>query len=228
VRALVLLLLAMFPGAAAAWPVDVQLDLEAGLEKFERPQAIDWVEVEDPKIATAEVMESGELLFTGVAPGRTVALLYAEGKLAAWRIRVWAKGARPRAESSNADLTTAARKACPKLELSPSEVKGLVFDERCRQALLALFKTEAYLARQVELTFELAALQGQLASIQAALPAGVTPAYFGAGLQLKGTAPTEVHRKALWEVFRRSAGRVALDDQISSPPAEDAGTTEKP
>ena len=48
-----------------AWPVDMIHDVEPGREKFVKLGAIDWAESEDPSIATAEVMESGELLLTG-------------------------------------------------------------------------------------------------------------------------------------------------------------------
>ena len=46
-------------GAAAhAWPVDVAITVPAGDIHFERPAAIDWAEIEDPKVATLEVLHS--------------------------------------------------------------------------------------------------------------------------------------------------------------------------
>ena len=54
--------------------------LEPGKERFHKLCVVDWVEVEDPSIATAEVLPgSNELLLTGHKPGRTLLLLYARG-----------------------------------------------------------------------------------------------------------------------------------------------------
>ncbi len=221
------------PGPALAWPVDAAFDVVAGAERFARPGTLDWVEVEDPKVATAEVLESGELLLSGVAPGRTLALLHAEGQFVVWRLRVAAKGEKPKPVAGEAAMASA-RKACPGLEAKAgageAQLAGSIGDERCRQALLAVLETDAFLARELDLTFAMSALQGQLLSLQAGL-AGVglkrlNSRYLGAGLELGGRVSAAEHRKALWEVFRRSVGRVALDDQLEAaeePPA-DAGT----
>ena len=51
--------------------------------------------------------------------------------------------------------------------------------------------------------------------------------YHGAGLLLEGSTTPEGHRRALWELFRQSVGRVALEDRVTvqrPPPPEDAGT----
>ena len=50
------LLLSLLPAGALAWPVDVVFDTEAGKEKFTRVAEIDWVEVENPAIATVEAV----------------------------------------------------------------------------------------------------------------------------------------------------------------------------
>ncbi|MHB8873872.1 MAG: pilus assembly protein N-terminal domain-containing protein [Myxococcaceae bacterium] len=206
---------------ALAWPVDVTVDVEAGGEKFERPSALSWVEVEDAKIATAEVLESGELLLSGISPGRTLLLLYAEGKFAVWRLRVSAKGEKPRPVPGDEALSSA-KKACPGLATHPGSgdaaLVGTIKDERCRKALLTLFQTDAFHAKELDLTFELGALQAQLISVQAGLKAEglgrLESRYFGAGLVLEGKVSEAEHRKALWELFRRSAARVALEDKL--------------
>lgn len=218
-RALWLLLLAA--GAACAWPADVYVDLEAGAERFQRLSALDWVEVEDPSVATAEVLDSGELLLTGKSPGRTLLLLYAEGKVAVWRLRVAAKGAKPKVEPEGGALA-AARTACPDLKVDGSNLTVTIKDERCRQALLALFKTDAFSARDLELTFEVAALQAQLSALQ--LGAQVEAQYAGAGLILKGKLPEKVYRRVLWQVFQRSVGRVALEDRVELITGNDGGS----
>ena len=76
-------------------------------------------------------------------------------------------------------------------------------------------------------TFEPEVLQAQLKSIAAALTAQkqkITARYEGISLVLTGSTDGPGQRKALWEVFRRSAGRVAMDDQVEVPSPPDAGT----
>lgn len=213
---------------ARAWPVDIYVDLEVGREKFQRLAAVDWVEVEDPEVATAEVMESGELLLTGKAPGRTLLLLYAEGTLAVWRLRVGPGGKVLPAS----DLLAGARQSCPGLKVQESageeRLSVTIQDERCLRALLELLRTDVFAARELSLTFEVAPLQAQLAAIQAGV-AGATGQqpelrYVGAGLVLQGRLSPKAHRQALWEVFRRSVGRVALEDRVELTREQDGGT----
>lgn len=200
-------------GMAQAWPADVYVDLEQGREAFRRLAAIEWVEVEDPLIATAEVLPSGELLLTGNKPGRTLALLYAEGKFAVWRLRVGPKGEKVVPE--NGDPTTLAR-ACPGAKLGETLVVS-VRDETCRTTLAHFLERDAFSARDLEITFELQALQAQLAAMQKRLEAAglgaVRLRYLGAGLVIEGELTPAEHRRVLWVVFRESVGRVALDDQ---------------
>ena len=210
------------PLCAQAWPADVYVDLEAGGQKVERPSAVEWVEVEDAKVATAQIQPSGELLLLGQKPGRTLLLLYAEGKFAVWRLRVSSKTEKPKPVLADEALP-AAQKACPGLALHPDDEKQphlevAAKDERCRQALLALFQTDAFVARQLDIDFELTVLQSQLGAIDTGLAAGglkkIQTSYLGAGLVLKGEVTAPEHKKALWEIFRRSVGRVPLDDQL--------------
>lgn len=210
---------------AGAWPVDVVQPLEVGKEKFVHLSSLDWFEVEDPKVATVEYLESGEILFTALKPGRTLVLMYAERKFAVWRLRV---EARPQPDTGT---LPAALKACPKLEHHPEgydKLTGTVADDKCRGALLALLASDAFVAKELDLTFEPIVLQAQLKAIEAALAAArlkLAVRYEGVSLILSGKTDAAGHRKALWEIFRRSAGRVAMDDQVELPAeAADAGS----
>jgi hypothetical protein len=222
---LVMLWVWLAPVAAAAWPVDWIHDVEAGKEKFVRLPRLDWFEVEDPKVVKVEWLEaSGELLLTPQKPGRTVVLLGADGKVAAWRIRVASKPV------TDDGAFKAAQKACPDLKPTPLEAVKLtvtVHDEACRKALFALFQTDAFEARHLELTFASAVLQSQLKAVEDGLEAAVgkkaTARYVGAGLVLEGAVTREEHRKILWEVLRRTLGRFALDDRLEISEAPDAG-----
>ncbi len=224
---LLVLLLTLAPPGAAAWPVDLSMTLETGKERFHKLSVVDWVEVEDPSIATVEVLSgSNELLLTGVKPGRTLLLLYAEGKFAVWRLVVGAPGRPP---EPSAESLAAARKACPGLKTTEGAERSLtafVKSSRCREALLALLKTDAYLARELDLTIELPILQEQLTALTTALKgSGLTVRYRGAGVVLEGSTTPEGHRRALWELFRQSVGRVPLEDRgtVQRPAPPDAG-----
>lgn len=210
---------------AAAWPVDWVHDVEPGKERFVKLPTLDWWQVEDPKVASVEwLADSNELLLSGLKAGRTVVLLGAQGKVAAWRLRV---GGKP---SQDEKLSTAAQKACPNLKWTPLEDVKLtvtVHNDGCRQALLALFQTDAVEARAIELTWSQDALQSQLKELQKAFDqvakGKVAAKYVGAGLVLSGTVSESEYRKVLWEVLKRSLGRFALDDQLTVLPAGDAG-----
>ncbi len=221
----VLASLLLVPAPALAWPVDQTLSVERGADRFHKLSVVDWVEVEDPSVATVEVLAgSSELLMTGLKPGRTLVLLYAEGKFAVWRLTVTEPGAKaepvPSPESPGAALA-AARQACPGLRVKEGAERLLeapVKDSACRAALLELLKTDAFLARELELTFELAVLQEQLAAVSSAIkPLGLEVRYSGAGVVLQGAGTPEAHRQALWALFRLSAGRVPLEDRVKLP-----------
>ncbi|MBU8900494.1 pilus assembly protein N-terminal domain-containing protein [Corallococcus sp. M34] len=229
------LLSLLLPALALGWPVDQRVSVEPGQERFQKLTAVDWVEVEDPSVVSVEAFAgSGELLLTGKKPGRTLALLYAEGRFAVWRITVG-----PEAPEDVASRRAAAAKACPDLKDVATPERSLsatVKDAACRGALSELFRTDAYVARELELTFEVAALQEQLAAFSEALPPGVTVRYSGAGLVMSGKASAEAHHKALWGLFRRAVGRVPLEDRVEveapapAPAATvpDAGTVTPP
>ena len=218
---------------AVAWPVDWVHDVEAGKERFVKLPHIDWWEVEDPKVLQVEwLADSNELLLSGLKPGRTVVLLGSEGRVAAWRVRV---GGKPLQDEK---LNAAAQKACPDLKWTPLEDVRLTVTahvEPCRQALLALFQTDAVEARALEVTRSGEVLQAQLKELQRAFETiakgKVKARYVGAGLVLTGAVTQAEYRKVLWEVLRRSLGRFALDDQLevqAPPAAADAGVPAKP
>lgn len=221
--ALTLLLTVAFP--AFAWPVDWVHDVEVGKERFVKLPTLDWSQVEDPKVAAVEwLADSNELLLSGLKPGRTIVLLGAQGKVAAWRLRV---GGKPVQDEK---LAAAAQKACPDLKWTPlDEVKltVTVHNDGCRQALQALFQTDAVEARAIELTWSQEALQSQLKDLQKAFEqvakGKVAAKYVGAGLVLSGTVTEAEYRKVLWEVLKRSLGRFALDDQLTVQASADAG-----
>ena len=226
--------LLLVPFAAHAYPIDVAISVTAGDVHFERPTAIEWAEIADPKIATVERLETGELLFTGKSVGHTLALLYAEGKAAVWWIEVVPKGAVWQRPAAAPEPLARARKACPTLTLGEAGSEGALTtsipSEACRSALLSLFQTPAFTARELSLDFSLEALQAQLAGLQAAIAkvaSGVDAHYLGAGLVLKGEVTPEQHRKILWTVFRHSVGRMALDDELQVDTA-DGGTGDTP
>jgi hypothetical protein len=224
--------LLLVPATARAWPVDMSVSVERGTDRFHKLSVVEWVDVEDPSVATVEVLAgSNELLMTGLKPGRTLVLLFAEGKFAVWRLTVTEPGAKPEPQPVEAALA-AARKACPDLQVREGSERMLVAtvkDSACRAALLELLKTDAFLARELELTFELSVLQEQLATVSSSLKAlGLEARYSGAGVVLQGAATPEGYRKALWALFRLSVGRVPLEDRVKveAPAAPDAGTPE--
>lgn len=207
----------LVPALCFAWPVDVFVDLEVGGDEFKKLSAISWAQSEDLGIVTVEVMPSGEILLTGKGPGRALILLYAEGKFAVWRARVSPKGERVKAVEGAAELI-AARGACPGLRVEDGTLFATIKDERCRAALLALFQTDAFKGAELDLTFELAALQAQIAAIEKALRGtgarDLAVSSRGAGLVMTGAASVAQHRLVLWALFKNSAGRVPLDDRI--------------
>jgi hypothetical protein len=207
----------------SAWPVDQTVALGVDAPLIRPLAALEFVESKDPAIATAEVLPAGELLLQGLKPGSTLLLLYAEGKMAVWRLDV---GPAPSAGKSPVNAP-ATEKPCKGVKIEgPAQersVSGTVGDETCRQALLERFKSPDLLASRVELTFELSALQAQLQALHRRLAARglekkVRARYLGAGLLLEGDLTAAEHRQVLWEVFHESVGRTVLDDRLQLPP----------
>jgi Flp pilus assembly secretin CpaC len=226
----VVLLAALVASGAWAWPVDVAVTVKNKDVHFEHPAAIAWAESADPSIATIEVLRSGEVLVSGRSPGQTVALLYAEGKMGVWRLTVTEAGEVRKAAAHPMD---AAKKACPTLKLgekgTEEALSATLPDEKCREALLEVLKTDAFNSHELSLTFTVPALQGQLGAITKAIAPfapQVKASYVGAGLVLEGKVSEAQHRKVLWEAFRQSVGRVPLEDrmEVEKPATSDAGT----
>jgi len=215
--------LLLLSSAASAWPVDMAEEVPRGAEQVRRVATVEWAESRDPAIVTAEVLPGNtEVLIVGKAPGATQVLLYAEGQFAVWRITVREPGGRAVVASPEPALT-AARKACPGLKASlPAQERSLavhVKDRACRGALRELLRTDAFLARDLHLVFEVAALQDQLGAVTPALTAlGLKARYLGAGLVLDGAVTPAAHRQALWALFDAAVGRVALEDRTTRSP----------
>lgn len=211
--------LAAAAGRAAAWPVNARFELAVGEEKFQKLTPDAWLEVESPAVATAELFETAEVMLTGKSPGSTLVLVHAEGKVMAWRVVVRAPNDHARSDPPLAAAVAPVSKACRQVKVEGKELTATIRDEPCRQALLALLSgdRDLFLARDLDLTFELAALQAQLRAVQAGI-ARVAPevqaVYVGAGLRLTGKATAAQRRRAYWEIFRASAGRLALEDRI--------------
>jgi hypothetical protein len=213
------LLALLFAVPGAAWPVDRVISVEPSREVFVRLSAMDWVDVERPEVAEVEVLPSGELMFTGKAAGESLVLLYAEGRMAVWRVRV---GVPEPKRDAAAEAKAVA--ACPGLKLAPGSedeaLRGRVKGEPCRQALRALLQGDTYLGRTLSLEFEVPELQAQLRELQAAVD-GVTAkgavkaVYVGAGLKLSGAVTAAQKRAVLWQAFRHSVGRVPLEDRMT-------------
>jgi hypothetical protein len=206
---------------AAAWPVDRVVPVEPGREAFVRLSAVDWAEAERPEVAEVEVLPSGELMFTGKAAGETLVLLYAEGRMGVWRVRVGAGVGEPKRDEA---AEAKARAACPGLHLAPGAmeeaVKARVKGEACRLTLRELLKGDVYPGPSLSLEFEVPELQAQLRELQAAVD-GVTAkgavkaVYVGAGLKLSGPVTQAQKRAVLWQAFRVSVGRVPLEDRMT-------------
>lgn len=208
-------LVLLMSGVAAAWPVDTTRELEVDKPVLLPLGGLEWFDVEDSSVVTVERLPAGDLLLLGTKPGRSLVLLYGDGKMAVWQVRVATKPV------TDVAATEAAKKACPGLVLRPDDEPQLVAkvaDEQCRAALLALLKTDGFSAGKLELTFELGALQSQLKALNSAFTVATRSAlktrYVGAGFELSGTLTAEEHRRVLWALFRTSVGRVALTDKV--------------
>lgn len=210
---------AAIPFAAHAWPVDVRHAVAVEKTVFVKLAGVDWLDNPSPTVASVEWQPgSNELVLEGLREGVAHVLLYAQGKMAVWQVRV-------QTPEKPAPLEPV-RAACPKLEVGRGGVEGPVASVACLDALRVLFQGDGFVVRDLGLTYSGEVLQAQLKRVQAALPKGVTAKYSGAGLVLEGTASPADHRKALWAAFHESVGRIALDDQVVVKTAEsptDAG-----
>jgi len=218
-----LVALAAFAPPASAWPVNARFELVAGEEKFQKLTPDAWLEVESPEVVSVELFETAEVMLTGKSPGASLVLVHAEDKVMVWRVVVRPADSRAAVAAARvpAAVPVQVTRACRDPKVEGTTLTAVIRDEPCRQALLALFSSEAnpFLARDLDLTFELAALQSQLRAVQAGLARAapeVRAVYVGAGLRLEGRATEEQRRRAYWEIFRASAGRLALEDRVET------------
>ncbi len=221
-----LLLCALLTASPAfAWPVDRIIDLGPSKSEVLELTGVEWWDVEDPAVVSVTFAEGTGLTLAPRAAGRTHVLLYSQGRFAVYRVRVSSPA------RTDAALRGAAQAACGKFEWKPNDETRAtlqVASEACRRALGPWLETDDVVASQLDITFELVALQAQLGAVEGALKAAKVKAeplkYLGAGLVLAGRLRADEHRAALWAIFRSSVGRVALDDQVEVAPGPDAGS----
>jgi Pilus formation protein N terminal region len=220
------LLAALFPAAALAWPVDGFIDADAGKEKLVKFAALEAATIDDPQVADVEVMpESGELLVVAKKKGRALVQLWAQGRSAVWRLRV---GEQPLDEPAPGD---AAKKACPGLDVKAQELELEVKTPACRVGLLKVLEQDRLLSRVIALTFDVKVLQAQVQEMQEALAAQKIPIqvrYEGAGLVMTGSADAQTQRRAYFELFKKSAGRLAVSDRIQVIPTAEGAAAAAP
>jgi hypothetical protein len=218
-RILFAVVASFLPLVAQARPVAKSLDLKVGKEEFFHA----WVKavvVDDPSIATAELLPSQEVLLTPLKPGRATLLVVGETSLEAVRLRVYAEGSAVVPVRATEEQRAAARKACPGLTETGKEgektVSAAVSSAACRSALLALFAADEYSARRVELQFTPETIQDQLAVMRQALKSkgleAVQAGYSGTTLTLKGSVSEAQHLEALKTIFDIAIGAVAVED----------------
>ncbi|MBI5546542.1 MAG: pilus assembly protein N-terminal domain-containing protein [Deltaproteobacteria bacterium] len=221
---LVAVLAALGPVEATARPVGKVFDLPVGKEEFFRA----WLNaafVDEPSVATAEMLPSREVLLTAHKPGRALLLLLGETNLEAVRLRVHAVGEKPPQVRSTEEQRAAARKACPGLKEEGKEAErslsATVSSAGCREALRELLAADEYSSRRIELSFSAEALQDQLGALQAAQKAKgglekIQLGYSGATLTLKGKA-TEAQRLELMKiVFDVAIGPILFEDSTET------------
>ena len=125
--------LLLIAASASAWPVDVYVEAKVGEEKFQKAAGTEWVEVQSPDVVVVEVLPGDEVLVTGKKDGKSLVLLYGEGRMGVWSIRT-----EPAPSLDATALFAAASAACPGLKRNPSsKTDALVVHiatEKCRLA----------------------------------------------------------------------------------------------
>jgi hypothetical protein len=208
--------LALFAPRALAIPVDRVLDLKVGDLHFEKIRFALAAEVQPKELATAELLPAGELLITPLHEGDGLLLLYKQGEVQAVRLHVNL----PLPMQAAPDLQNA-RRVCTAAEARTVEGELYVYasinDEPCREALKRALEGDAVLADHLRLAFTVPGLQAQLRAMKSRLEAagisGLTLAYAGATLTLKGSADPATHNQALALLWHEALGHLDLDDQ---------------
>ena len=226
------------PQAALALPVDRVLDLTPGELHFERVRFLLAAAVEPADLATAELLASGETLITPLRAGSGLIYFYEEGQLEVIRLRV---GPDPFPAPPQLGELRAVKHACHEVETHVA--KGETFlhvtipDQACRVALKAALAAEPLTAEpltadHLRVVYEVPALQAQLRDMGAKLEAaglhGLSLAYAGATLTLKGKATPLAHQRALSILWAEAIGRLDFDDQIELPEPLQPRTPQEP
>ncbi len=234
-RRTVCLLLACWVLPALGWalPVSRVVDLEVGKEEFFRA-SLRSAFVDDPAVATVELLPSGEVLVAAHAPGRTLLYLADESRVEVVRLRVRETSERPAPVLATEAARTAAKKACPGLkEEGEAErtVAVVVSTPGCRTALRDLLGTDEYATHRLELNYSSDALQDQLSRLVKTLEAAKSPAvlkYSGVTLSLKGQLSNAQKQQLLRALYAESVGPVLIEDgtEVADAPAPKADRPE--
>lgn len=228
-------LLALAPVAGAeARPVSRIIDLVAGNEQFFRA-SVASVAVDSPEVCAAELLPSQELLLTPKKAGRVLLFLLDDDGLEVVRIRVRESGgAVPEVRATDEQLRAAA-KACPGMKVEGSkdarELSATVPTAACRDALAAVFATDDFVARNIELMYTPDALKAQLDALRAAIVSRglgdkFSIAYSGLNVLIKGRGSPADKTELMKILFDGSVGRVLLDDHSETVAPADAGSKE--
>lgn len=234
-RRTILLTLACWVLPALGWalPVSRVVDLEVGKEEFFRA-SLRAAFVDDPAVATVELLPSGEVLVAAHAAGRTLLYLADESRVEVVRLRVRAASERPTPVLATEPVRTAVKKACPGFkEEGEAErtVATVVSTPGCRTALRDLLATDEYATNRLELNYSSDALQDQLARLTRTLEAAKNPAtlkYSGVTLSLQGKLSYAQKQDLVRAVFAESVGPVLVEDatEVADAPAPKADQPE--
>ncbi len=184
--------LLLLPVSARAWPVDQVFSVESGADRFHKLTAVEWVEVEDPSVATVEVLPgSNELLITGQAPGAHAPAALRRGEVR--RVAADRDGAgRPAVPEAAPELLAAARKACPGLQVTEGRralAVGHGEGHRVPQGAAGALPDGHLAGARAGAHLRAADAPGAALRAGAALKElGLEARYSGAGIVLQGTA----------------------------------------
>ena len=232
-RLLWILALSASASVARALPVDEVVELEVGEVHFLRQNYVEAAEVDQPELCTVERLPSLELLLTPKRAGSALLYLFEEGRLEVFRLRIHDSKAglvAAPADDGFATRLAAAKAVCPvaqeRLVDGDRFLHLRIPDARCREAALRLLESDRYLTRQLRIRFDVSALQAQLIAMKARLDAagvhGLSLAYAGATLSLRGAVDAETRHRALRALWPAAVGRIDLEDR-TEPPGSDGG-----
>jgi hypothetical protein len=202
--------------AAAAWPVEDQVSLAPGEEKFLRVSfPVSGVVVEPAGGVDVEGFPSGEL-FVSVAPGgRGVVTLLAIGndRAAAKRLCIGVPCPEPTPIEK-------ARGACPDLRKADDDGRSVwaatIRDDRCLRELVETLSRADVPPDSLRMIIDEAPARALMKRViedigKDARCKGLSAAYVGATLKLTGKGDRTAIDRAVWHAFRASVGRVSFD-----------------